>query len=309
MSHFPYVGSGPYCYANAFAMMFGEAAPSPAVIEIATCSPFGMQLVGGTLPFFDPYGWTPETGFETALEAMGWTSTVEAGGDEEEAVDRLRAALAGGPVWVGPVEMGHLRFQPAMTAPVGADHYVVVLAIEDGWVRMHDPEGHPHATLPLDDFLAAWRAETLDYGAPFTMRTGFRRLRAVGEDEAVRGVLDQAAGWLSMERGVGVSPGTIGNGEAAEALAERIGSGCPAELRAHLVRFAVRVGARRLTDAASGLARIGLTDAANIALEQARRVGSLQYLLTTGRDAEAAAVLRALAPSYGRWLTALRAGR
>lgn len=25
MQHFSYVGSGPYCYANSFAMMFGEA--------------------------------------------------------------------------------------------------------------------------------------------------------------------------------------------------------------------------------------------------------------------------------------------
>lgn len=56
MNHFPYVGSGPYCYANSFAMMFREYAPSTAVIEFATGSPFGMQLVGGTLPFFSPCG-------------------------------------------------------------------------------------------------------------------------------------------------------------------------------------------------------------------------------------------------------------
>lgn len=52
MQHFPYIGSGPYCYANAFAMMFGQHAPSTAVIEFATGSPFGMQLVGGVPALF-----------------------------------------------------------------------------------------------------------------------------------------------------------------------------------------------------------------------------------------------------------------
>ena len=70
----PYVGSGPYCYANSFAMLLGEQAPSTAVIEVATGGPFGMQLIGGTLVFFDAYGWNPEMGFDRALEAIGGRS-------------------------------------------------------------------------------------------------------------------------------------------------------------------------------------------------------------------------------------------
>ena len=54
MTHFPYMGSRPVLFTNSFAMMFGAHAPSTAVIEFATGSPFGMQLIGGTLPFFDP---------------------------------------------------------------------------------------------------------------------------------------------------------------------------------------------------------------------------------------------------------------
>lgn len=68
-AHVPYVGSGPYCYANSFAMLFGAAAPAVAVIETVTCSPFGMQLVGDAQPFFDPYGWDPQAGFDGALAA------------------------------------------------------------------------------------------------------------------------------------------------------------------------------------------------------------------------------------------------
>lgn len=81
--------------------------------------------------------------------------------------------------------------------------------------------------------------------------------------------------------------------------------GCSDDLRGHLIHFAVRVGARRLTDAATCLARIGRTDAAKIASKQAVLVGSLQYPLTVGRDAEAATILRQLAPTYSQFLSAL----
>ncbi|WP_420962329.1 hypothetical protein [Brucella sp. IR073] len=307
MKHFPYIGSGPYCYANSFAMMFGEDAPSPAIIEFATCSPFGMQLVGGALPFFDPYGWTPEAGFDDALAALGWESTVTKGGSDEEALDRLRLALANGPVWAGPVEMGHLKHQPGMKGAIGADHYVVVLAIEGNRVRMHDPQGYPFACLPMDHFLSAWRAETLDYGEPFTMRTGFRRVREMAEEDVIRASLPGAIRWLSMERTAHIPPGTLGNGDAAMALASRIEHGPDEDLRGHLIHFAIRVGARRLADAATCLARIGKTEAATIASEQAQLIGALQYPLTIGADGEAAAHMRALAPSYDRLLSALQA--
>ena len=92
MRHLAYVGNGPYCYANAFAMLLGERAPSTAVIEVATGGPFGMQLVGGTMVFFDAYGWNPELGFDRALAAIGWTSAVHRGGAAGDALARLRAA-------------------------------------------------------------------------------------------------------------------------------------------------------------------------------------------------------------------------
>lgn len=306
MKHFNYIGAVPYCYSNSFAMMFGRDAPDTAVIEFATGSPFGMQLVGGTLPFFDPYGWTPEAGFDGALEAMGWISTSENGGTPQEALDRLKAALAEGPVWVGPVEMGWLRHQPGKDGPMAADHYIVVLAVENGWVKMHDPEGHPFASLPLDDFMAAWQAETLDHGQPYTMRTGFQRVREVAEEDIIRAAVPDAVRLLSMQCTQHLPNGTLGNAEAAEALAAMIEGGCSDNLRGHLIHFAIRVGARRLADAATCLARIGHADAAQIASEQAQLVGSLQYSLTVGLDDEAATTLRALGPTYDALLAALQ---
>lgn len=305
MAHVPYIGSGPYCYANSFAMMFGDRAPSTAVIEFATGGPFGMQLVGGTLPFFDPYGWTPEAGFDGALTALGWTSSARRGGTAEQALAALESALADGPVWVGPVEMGHLRHQPGMTGPIGADHYVVVLGLAEGQVLMHDPQGHPYATLPVDDFVAAWRAESVDYATPFTLRTAFRRLRTVTEEAAIEAALPNALRWLSMTEGRHLPAGTIGNAEAAERLAGMIEAGCDRELRNHLVWFAVRVGARRVADAATCLARIGRGEAARIMDRQARLIGAMQQPLVAGDDSAAAALLRTLAPSYAELLAAL----
>jgi hypothetical protein len=305
MNHVPYVGSGPYCYANSFAMMFGDRAPSTAVIEFAIGGAFGMQLVGGTLPFFDPYGWTPEAGFDGALAALGWSSEVRRGGTAEQALAALAAALADGPVWVGPVEMGHLRHQPGMTGPIGADHYVVVLGLAEGRVLMHDPQGHPYATLPVDDFIAAWRADSVDYATPFTLRAGFRQVRAVTEEAAIEAALPAARRWLAMAEGRHVPAGTIGNAEAAERLAGMIEAGCDAGLRGHLVHFAVRVGARRVADAATCLARIGRGEAAAVMDGQARLIGALQHPLVAGDDAAAAALLRRLAPSYAELLAAL----
>lgn len=298
MKHFPYVGSGPYCYANSFAMMLREHAPSTAVIEFATSSPFGMQLVGGTLPFFDPYGWTPEAGFDNALSNMGWTSTLVRGKDADDALTRLSAALKHGPVWVGPVEMGHLRYQPGKDGPIGADHYLVVLAVDDGQVEMHDPQGYPYASLPLDGFLTAWRAETIGYGSPFTMRTDFRQVEVVPEEDVIRRSIPAAIEWLAMENATEIPSGTVGNAEAAECLAELVETGCNSELRDHLVHFAVRVGARRVADAATCLARVGHDQPARTMAQQARLIGALQHPLVVGDDAAAATLLRALAPTY-----------
>lgn len=298
--HVNYVGSGPYCYANSFAMMFGNAAPSVAVIEFATSSPFGMQLIGGKLPLFDPYGWDPEQGFDDTLDALGWASDLSGRGTADDALARLKAALANGPAWVGPLEMGHLHHQPGMRGPIEADHYVVVLEVDGERVLMHDPQGYPYATLPLADFMTAWAAKTLSYGTPYAMRTAFRRVAERSELEMIEASLPAAKRWLAMEGVSGMPEGSLSNGAAAERLAGMIEAGCDDGLRSHMIHFAIRVGARRANDAATCLARIGRTEAAAIAAGQARLIGSLQHPLVVGDDKTAATQLLKLAPTYER---------
>ena len=302
MRHLPYVGSGPYCYANSFAMLLGEQSPSTAVIEVATGGPFGMQLVGGSLVLFDAYGWNPEMGFDQALAAIGWTSTTTSGGD---ALARLAAAAEKGPVWAGPLEMGHLRHQPEMTGPIGADHFVVVLDVNDERVLVHDPHGYPYAEVPVEDFLLAWRAETVSYGKPYTMRTDFVKVADVADADAIRATIPTAIERLAMHGDLEMPPGSLGNGAAAERAAQLIEAGAGDGLREHLIYFAIRVGARRLSDTADCLLLAGYPEAARIAANQARLVGSLQHPMVTHDLRSAAAALRELAPTYDRLRAAL----
>jgi hypothetical protein len=231
MRHVPYVGNGPYCYGNSFAMLLGERSPSTAVIEVTSGGPFGMRLIGGRTVFFDAYGWNPGLGCDRAPAAIGWAAEKTCGGSGEEALDRLRSAVAAGPVFVGPLEMGFLRHQPEMTGPIDADHFVVALDVDDERVLTHDPQGFPYAEVPIADFLTAWRAGTLAYGDPYTMRTGFRQVADVADADAIRSVLPAARDHLAMVTDQEMPPGSLGNADAAHRVAELIEEGARDGLR------------------------------------------------------------------------------
>jgi hypothetical protein len=227
------------------------------------------------------------------------------GGTAAEAVDRLRAASAARPVLAGPVEFGLLAHHPGSGVPIGSDHFVVVTGVDQDTVRFHDPHGHPHATLPGKDFAAAWAAETIGYQPqPFTMRTGFRVVCEVALLTALERSLPAAVRWLTGADQP-TAAGAIGGGAACQGLAELVTTGLQPWQRDHLSYFAVRVGARRLADAAFWLTRMGACTAAEIADQQARLVGALQYPFVTDDRLAAARLLRQLAPTYRQLRTAL----
>lgn len=291
----PYIGSGPYCYSNSLSMLIGEPAPA---IEVLTGSPFGMQLLGGRLPLFDPHGWDPDQGLDIAIDLLGWTCVRQSADTQDQALAQLREAVEAGPVFVGPVEMGLLVHQPGMGTPIEADHFVVVTAVAGEHIQFHDPHGFPYATLPIPAFLAAWRADTISYTEQrYSMRHGFRRVKSVGADAAMRASIPFAAAWL--DRGESHA--------AADRLAEMISDGLDPAVHGHLTHFAIRVGARRLSDAATALTALGLGEAAALADHQAQLVGGLQYELTSGSPARAAATLRELGPTYATLATLLHA--
>src|SRR6185437_5722917 len=138
-----FIGSGPYCYANSLAMMLGSAAPEPAVIEVLTGSPFGAGLLGGVTPFFNPPGWDPGIGLDTAIGLLGWTCRHSAGGSGTEAAARLGEASESHPLLAGPLEFGLLLHHPDSGTAIGSDHYVVVTGVEDGHRALPRPPRSP----------------------------------------------------------------------------------------------------------------------------------------------------------------------
>ncbi|GAB2789832.1 hypothetical protein GCM10027199_77170 [Amycolatopsis magusensis] len=54
-----------------------------------------------------------------ALAVLGWTADTANEDDAGAALDRLASCLANGPVMIGPVELGHPRYQPGKTGPIG----------------------------------------------------------------------------------------------------------------------------------------------------------------------------------------------
>jgi hypothetical protein len=302
-----YIGSGPYCYANSLAMVLGPGSPDPSVIEVLTGSPFGFWMLGGTTPFFNPPGWDPIIGLDAAIDLLGWECDRTAGGTEVQAMQRLRQASRHAPVLAGPLEFGLLLHHPGAGTPIGSDHYLVVTEVEEDMVRLHDPHGHPHATLPSGAFAAAWRAERIAYSpAPYTMWDGFGRLREMSLLDALRSSLPAAAR-LASEAGIRADHGDVGGADACLLLAERAEAGLETWQRDHLAWFAIRVGARRLADAARWLPQVGADDAAAIADRQARLVGALQYPLVQDDRAATVALLRRLAPTYQDMAAALAA--
>ncbi|GLY98511.1 hypothetical protein [Actinoplanes sp. NBRC 103695] len=292
-----FLGSGPYCYVNSLAMVLGDDSPPPSVIEVLTGSPFGMHFGANGLPYFDPVGWDPDLGLDAALDLLGWAGERTSGGSAGEALERLRAANRGGPVMVGPVDIGLLTHQPwSVGVATGTDHWLVVLEADDDTVVLHDPDGFPYATLPTAQFLAAWRADAVECGGPYALRTGFRRVREVPLTTALRESIPHAVRWLGADS------------TAVGRLADVIEKGIDDKFRDHLVYFAVRLGARRLADAAYWLADI-VPGAAAILQRQAQLLGAIQFPLVRRDDRAAADGLRRLAPTYEQVGAALAGGR
>ncbi|MFH9733865.1 hypothetical protein [Streptomyces sp. NPDC017260] len=302
-------GSSPYCYSNSLAMVLGANSPPPSAIEVLTGSPFGAQFAEGGLPQFDPLGWDPDLGLGQAIGVLGWTCTRTSGGDAAEAINRLRRASRLGPVLVGPVDIGLLLHQPwSVGVATGSDHWVVVLDVDDQHVLFHDPDGFPFATLPVDAFAAAWEGQLVECADPFTMRSAFQRMRQVDVRAALRRSLATAQQWLSGQPAESRTPhGALGSGAAVERLAASVQAGLDDRTRGHLAGFAVRVGARRLSDASLWLAELGATRASEIADHQARLLGSVQYRLVVGETPAVTAALRELAATYDTLCAALAA--
>lgn len=281
----PYVGNSTYCFTNSLAMCLKHssdtAIPEVGFIECATLMPFGaMYLDFANAPLFfpNPANTQPDRGLTDAISNLGWTSEIWRGDDPQTALAHLRDALEYGPVLLGPLDMGHLSYDPNAQFKHGGDHFIVALQAEGDLIVVHDPQLYPYATIPAQDLLWAWNGSHLGYvEQPFTMRFGFRAQRQVTRREVIEHTLETARAFARQEfNGPVVYSGRAAFERAATAILGEEMRG----LKGLLVNFALPVGARRSLDAAAFVAEVGASDLAESFRTRAERFGRAQFLAT-----------------------------
>jgi len=92
--------------------------------------------------------------------------------------------------------------------------------------------------------------------------------------DTIRAVIPRAIEWLAMSTTIEMPPGSLGNDAAAQRVAELVEVGAGDGLREHLMYFAIKVGARRLSDTADCLLLAGYDQAARIAAEVDAVIGA-----------------------------------
>jgi hypothetical protein len=264
-----YTGNGAYCFSNALHMSLLAAGADPSTlpetwfVECLTAMPFGRAFSpdGPAFGICAP-GWNSDRdGLPLAIEALGWRCRTWRGGSADEALERLRAALAAGPAWLGPLDFGYLSYHRGARGMAGFDHHVVGLALTEEGLLLHDPAGCPYAVLPIVDLLDAWRAESIGWAlGPYTLRSHFERERAPTRAEMIARVLPAARANVRREAG---RPGQAAGHRALRELARVLRDGPPEGLERQLIVFSLPTAARRAVDAARFLAEAGLPAAAS----------------------------------------------
>lgn len=104
--------------------------------------------------------------------------------DLEEIKRKLETFLSNGPVVLGPLDMGHLTYNPNHTILSGVDHFVTVYDIDNQYLYLHDPAGFACMKVAFNDILEAWKAEAIDYkrGA-YSMWGNFKKIKSPSQTE------------------------------------------------------------------------------------------------------------------------------
>ena len=104
--------------------------------------------------------------------------------DLEEVKRKLETFLSNGPVVLGPLDMGHLTYNPNHTILYGVDHFVTVYGIDDQYLYLHDPAGFACMKVVFNDILEAWKAGAIDYkrGA-YSMWGNFKKVKSPSQTE------------------------------------------------------------------------------------------------------------------------------
>lgn len=278
-----YTGNGSYCYANSLHMCLKTAGadplPDPGILEALTLMPFGAHYIereSGPVFLADLAPIEPDQGLTIAMRNLGWECEkwwAPPDDSPDEAFAHLRSALEAGPALLGPLDMGHLTYNPRAAST--SDHFVVALELANDHVVVHDPHGFPFATLPLADLIEAWRAVRIGYApGAFTLRSAFRRVESVEWPDVAARTLASLRETLSSQP---IGPLHFGGPFVFRRVAQLLRDGdAPASLGG-LQYFALPLGARRCQDGARFLTDAGLAAAAAAMERKALLYGRAQF--------------------------------
>ena len=192
-----YFGDVSLCYTNSLAMALDSVGVDvrPEHLEALMVMGNGASIMKDDprhpLVFFD--NGEPDVSISNCLRILGFTWEdffVEGPAvDLTEVRDRLAGMLEHGPVVAGPLDMGLLTYNPNYRELGGVDHFICILGLTDGRVRLHDPAGFPCMSMEFQDFAKAWEARAISYRrGSFSMWGAFTRVREPTEEEVYREV-------------------------------------------------------------------------------------------------------------------------
>lgn len=302
-----YIGNGAYCYANSTAMLLaaqGEEV-SPALIEVLTGVGLGAMWLPDA-PTLLLSAFAPDVGISAALAMLGFAVTEQAFAEDAPLpLAALRAALAVGPVVLGPLDMGELTYMPEHDGLHGVDHYVYAYALEDSELVLHDPAEFPCVRLGLAALERAWRAERIAY-----RRGAFRFWRAPRRLHHPDSATLHTAALVHFRQiypdsQQAASVGMVMGPQAIHAAAQCFTDGTPpAALVGALSHFTLPVGAKRALDYAAFFQSFA-SSLAEQKWQQAQILGAAQTAVTGGDWPRVATMLRALAQSEARFAEAM----
>lgn len=247
-----YFGNGPYCYSNAVSMLLSSAGEevSPSLVEVLTGVGHGPVFYEerSQLFYFGDCHMPPDSGITAAMTELGFDFTETAcESPDSPPLDRLASTLKNGPAILGPLDMSLLKYNPSHKYLRGADHFALAYDFDGRHVFLHDPEGFPFVQLPIEDLVAAWRADSVDY-----KRGHYRcwhspsRTRYPSADDLTSAAMEQMK--VAYSRVEPLESVKTGDDATLLLFAALMSDPVSGTLKSHLLNFALKLAARRAGD-------------------------------------------------------------
>jgi hypothetical protein len=302
----PYEGRMSYCLIKSLQMVLAhQGYPYPLPwLECVSGEVFEFVYVRDGRQFFAIIGDRYHIAGEHLLKTLNFDYTFTGSADDASALAVLEKALKTAPVVAGMLDMGYLTYSPFHEAAHGADHAIVVLALEKDRVIVHDPDGFVAVPLPLPDFLAAWQRDIYT-GVPYGLWQIGAQTAPPTDTMIWECTLHRARELLARTRADGFNGSTLIYGaDGMRQLAADLVEWSDHSLGA-LSFFNWRVSAQRCMDSAFFL-REKLPAAAAIRWEECLIYGELQQASATHNRAALPALLERLADHETRFIAAMQ---